>query len=58
MKRQKLIGWLLFVIGLLYFGIASAPWSSFPGGLILHIFIAVLVMSGGWALAHPKRKSE
>lgn len=70
---KKVIGWCLFVIGILYFlgniawvGLGAAgvirgyspDWEALPFQLILWIFLTVLMVWGGWSLAHPKSKEE
>jgi len=69
---KKVAGWCLFIIGILYFlgnllwvgmeasGVLgySPDWSALPFQLILWIFLTVLMVWGGWKLAHPKSKEE
>ncbi len=58
MKRRKVIGWLLFALGIPFFFIVVAASKEITGNYTLGIFIGFLVMGGGWFLAHPKKKSN
>ena len=58
MKRRKVIGWLLFALGIPFFFVATALSREITGNMTIGIFIGALVMGGGWFLAHPKRKNE
>lgn len=60
---MKVLGWGLFVGGILYLLIAppatadfsgSYPWADSPGGLTLHLVIALTAIIGGWKLAHRR----
>lgn len=62
---KKIIGWLLFAIGILYLFIAPAvvkalmgAGSAIFGGMTLQMVIAILLIGGGWILAHPKKRQE
>ena len=58
MKWRKVIGWLLFALGLLFPYIIGETivGKAITGHVALDLFISILVMSGGWFLAHPKKK--
>ena len=58
MKRRKVIGWLLFALGIPLSLVIVTVSKEITGNFTLGIFIAVLVIGGGWILAHPKRKNE
>ena len=55
MKWRKVIGWILFTFGIPLYFIAAVVSKEITGHLTLGIFIAALVMGGGWILAHPKK---
>ena len=57
MKWRKVIGWLLFALGIPLYFIVVAVSKEITGNFTLGIFIGALVMGGGWILAHPKRKN-
>jgi len=57
-KRRKVIGWLLFALGIPFFFIVVAVSKEITGHFTLGMFIGFLVIGGGWFLAHPKRKNE
>ena len=56
MKGRKIFGWLLFALGIPLYFILAAMSKEITGHFTLGIFIAALVMGGGWLLAHPKKK--
>ena len=56
MKGRKIIGWLLFSLGIPFYFIGVAVSKEITGNYMIGIFIAALVMGGGWILAHPKKK--
>lgn len=56
MKRRKVIGWLLFALGIPLFFIIVAVSKEITGYYTLGVFIGLLIMGGGWFLAHPKGK--
>lgn len=58
MKRRKVVGWLLFALGIPFFFVATALSREITGNMTIGIFIGLLVIGGGWILAHPKRENE
>ena len=56
MNWRKTAGWLLFALGIPLYFIVGAISKEITGHFTLGIFIAALVMGGGWILAHPKRR--
>ena len=56
MSSRKVIGWILFAIGIPLFFILMTVSKEITGNFTLGIFIGALVIGGGWLLAHPKRK--
>ncbi len=56
MKWRKVIGWLLFALGIPLFFIIVAVSKEITGYSALGGFIGFLVIGGGWFLAHPKGK--
>ena len=56
MNWRKTVGWLLFAIGIPLYFIIMAVSKEITGHFTLGIFIAALVMGGGWFLAHPKKR--
>ena len=56
MKRRRIIGWVLFALGIPLFFIGGAVSKEITGQFTLIIFPTALLMGGGWILAHPKRK--
>ena len=62
---KKIIGWLLFAIGIPYVIIAPIvvkmlinAGNTIFGGMSLQIGIAIFIMGIGWILAHPKKRQE
>ena len=58
MKRRKVIGWLLFALGIPFFFVVVPISKEVTGNSAIGIFVGVLVIAGDWMLAHPKRKNE
>ena len=58
MQRRKVIGWLLFALGIPFFFIVVPISKEVTGNSTIGIFVAALVVGGGWFLAHPRRKNE
>ena len=54
--KRKIIGWLLFALGIPFFFVAVAISKEITGQYTLGIFIGILFMGGGWILAHPKKR--
>lgn len=57
MSSRKVIGWILFALGIPLYFILMTVSKEITGHFTLGIFITALVMGGGWILAHPKRKN-
>lgn len=55
MRKRKVIGWLLFALGVPLFFIVVPVSKEITGNFTLGVFIGLLVIGGGWFLAHPKR---
>ncbi|MBA7552542.1 hypothetical protein ES705_45110 [subsurface metagenome] len=55
---RKVIGWVLFGLGIPFLIIATAVSKAATGHLnfTIAILVTALIMGGGWILAHPKRK--
>ena len=58
MKWRKVIGWLLFSLGIPLAFVAVTVSKEITGNMTIGIFIAALIIGGGWFLAHPKKKNE
>ena len=58
MKYRKVIGWILFALGIPLCLIFPALSKVLIGNMAIGIFIAALIIGGGWFLAHPKKKNE
>ena len=66
MKVKRVIGWILFSVGIPYLFIAPATVKAIAdstgnavfGGMSLQIGIAFFSIALGWGLAHPKKKNE
>ena len=65
-KTRKVLGWVLFILGIAYMIVAPAAVKGYTdatgnlvfGGMSLQIGIAIGLVSGGWLLAHPKRRQK
>ena len=55
---RKLIGWLLFAFGFPLSLLAMTVSKEITGHFTIGIFIGILIISGGWFLAHPKRRTQ
>ena len=58
MNKRKVIGWLVFSLGVPLFFIIVPVSKILTGNYMLGTFIGVLVIASGWILAHPKRNNE
>lgn len=58
MKWRKIIGWLLFALGIPLFFIGAAVSKEITGNMTIGIVVATLVMGDGWFLAHPKNNKQ
>lgn len=56
MRWRKVIGWLLFALGIPLFFIVATVSKEITGNFTLGVFIGLLVIGGGWFLAHPKKR--
>jgi len=56
-KRGKIIGWLLFALGIPFYFIAAAVSKEITGNMAIGIFLTALIMGGGWMLSHPKKRA-
>jgi len=55
-SRRKVIGWLLFALGIPFYFVATVVSKEITGHFTIGIFITALIMGGGWLLAHPKKR--
>jgi len=58
MKLRKIIGWLFFTLGIPLCLVVMTISKEITGTYTLGIFVGLLVLGGGWFLAHPKRKND
>jgi len=58
MRYRKVIGWLLFALGIPFALVAVTVSREITGSMTIGIFIGLLVVGGGWFLAHTKKKDE
>lgn len=58
MKWRKVIGWILFALGIPLLFVATAVSKEITGhyNFTIAMLITALVMGGGWFLANPKKK--
>lgn len=56
MQLRKVIGWILFGLGIPIFFVGAAVSKELFGTMTWGILVGLLITGGGWILAHPKKK--
>ena len=51
---RKVIGWLLFALGIPLSLIIMTVSKEITGNFTIGIFVGILIIASGWFLAHPR----